>query len=94
MELLLELLVLFVFMLGQFAAGFIAGNVWPIDVLRRLAGTAPRPLTGDDWRDVVRGAVRAPSEAPDSELVAALFELRRLAAEAAERGASGAGEGP
>lgn len=57
MEALAELLILLLFLLGPTLLGYVLGNVYPIERLRALCGTAP-PLP----RDVERPAAAPPKD--------------------------------
>lgn len=80
-EPLAELLILLLFLLGPALVGYFLGHIYPVEILRGLCGTAapPPPPPGEDLRQAVRLALRAPPSASDVDLVSALFELRREA---------------
>ncbi len=81
MDGLAELLIFLFFLLGPTLLGYFGGHLYPIEVLRQLLGRAPAPPPppGEDLRQAVRLALRAPASASDVDLVSGLFEMRREA---------------
>lgn len=86
LEGLLTLLLIALLLSGPIAFGYLGGNLYPIEVVRRLMGLAPAAPAEPELRQVLRLALGAPATSTDLDLVAALYELRREADRAARGG--------